>query len=53
MEIQSKFLALKARHEELEVAIDQERGRVAPNVLLVQMLKRQKLRVKDKLYQLQ
>lgn len=52
MEPQSRFLALKNRHEELEEAIDEERNRAAPNVMLVQLLKRQKLRVQDKLHQL-
>jgi hypothetical protein len=52
MEPQSRFLALKARHEELEEAIEEERNRASPNPMLVQMLKRQKLRVKEKLHQL-
>ncbi|NQU72733.1 MAG: YdcH family protein [Rhodospirillales bacterium] len=52
MEPQSRFLALKARHEKLEEAIDEERNRASPNPMLVQMLKRQKLRVKEKLHQM-
>ena len=43
---------LKARHEELDQAIETETGRPLPDGLVVQMLKRQKLRIKDKLYRL-
>jgi hypothetical protein len=40
MEFQTKFLALEARDDELEEAIEEERNRAAPNAILVQMLKR-------------
>lgn len=51
--IQSQnILALQARHQELEDAIDEERSRPLPDTLLVQMLKRQKLRIKDKMYRM-
>ncbi len=43
---------LKARHVELEQAIEDETSRPLPDGLVVQMLKRQKLRIKDKLYRL-
>ena len=43
---------LKARHEELDQAIEIETARPLPDGLVVQMLKRQKLRIKDKLYRL-
>jgi hypothetical protein len=43
---------LKARHVELDQAIETETGRPLPDGLVVQMLKRQKLRIKDKLYRL-
>ncbi len=43
---------LKARHVELEQAIEDESSRPLPDGLVVQMLKRQKLRIKDKLYRL-
>ncbi len=43
---------LRTRHEELEQAIDDETNRPLPDGLVVQMLKRQKLRIKDKLYRL-
>ncbi len=43
---------LKARHVELEQASVDESTRPLPDGLVVQMLKRQKLRIKDKLYRL-
>ena len=43
---------LKARHVELDQAIEDETKRPLPDGLVVQMLKRQKLRIKDKLYRL-
>ncbi len=43
---------LKARHVELDKAIEDETKRPLPDGLVVQMLKRQKLRIKDKLYRL-
>ena len=43
---------LKARHVELDQAIEDEIKRPLPDGLVVQMLKRQKLRIKDKLYRL-
>ena len=43
---------LKARHVELDLAIEHESNRPLPDGLVVQMLKRQKLRIKDKLYRL-
>ena len=49
---QEYVLSLKARHRELEDAIEEERNRPLPDTMLMQMLKRQKLRIKDKLYRL-
>ena len=43
---------LKARHVELDLAIEHESNRPLPDGMVVQMLKRQKLRIKDKLYRL-
>ena len=43
---------LKVRHQELEHEIQRERGRPLPDGMLVQALKRQKLRIKDKIFQL-
>ena len=46
------IIVLKARHVELDRAIEDETKRPLPDDLVVQMLKRQKLRIKDKLYRL-
>ena len=43
---------LRARHVELDLAIENETKRPLPDGMVVQMLKRQKLRIKDKLYRL-
>ena len=44
--------SLKERHKELEQAIELETSRPLPDGMLVQMLKRQKLRIKDKLHKI-
>lgn len=49
---QQDLLALQVRHQELETAIEEVRNRPAPDNFLVQMLKRQKLRIKDKIHRL-
>jgi len=43
---------LRARHVELDQAIKNETKRPLPDGMVVQMLKRQKLRIKDKLYRI-
>jgi len=40
MEPQSRFIALKVHHDDLEEAIEEERKRALPSPMLVQMLKR-------------
>ncbi len=52
MSDENYITVLKARHVELEQAIKDESRRPLPDGLVVQMLKRQKLRIKDKLYRL-
>ncbi len=49
---QQVLLALQERHQELEAAIEEARGHPAPDTYLMQMLKRQKLRIKDKIHRL-
>ncbi|HEX5319205.1 MAG TPA: YdcH family protein [Stellaceae bacterium] len=44
---------LKEQHAALERAIDEETARPLPNRAAVADLKRQKLRIKDELYQLE
>jgi hypothetical protein len=45
--------ALKEKHAALERAIDEENSRLLPNDDTISALKRQKLRIKDELYQLE
>ncbi|HUC09681.1 MAG TPA: YdcH family protein [Stellaceae bacterium] len=45
--------ALKERHAALERAIDEENRRPAPNDDVISDLKRQKLRIKDEIHQLE
>lgn len=44
--------SLKDKHAELEQAIEVENGRPLPDELLIQELKRQKLRIKDEISRL-
>lgn len=43
---------LKAKHEELDAALEEQYLRPLPDGMLVQMLKRQKLRIKDRIVEL-
>ena len=53
MSLQDHIEALKAKHAELERAIDEENKRPLPNQDAVSDLKRQKLRIKDEIFQLE
>lgn len=53
MSLQDRMESLRARHRSLEEAIDQEVHRPMPNVDLLSDLKRQKLRIKDQLAELE
>ena len=53
MSLQDRIEALKARHAELERALDEENRRPLPKQDTVSDLKRQKLRIKDEIFQLQ
>ncbi len=53
MSLQDHIEALKAKHAELERAIDEENCRPLPNREAVSDLKRQKLRIKDEIFQLE
>lgn len=48
-----RMAALKSKHTELELALESETSRPRPDPALVSSLKKQKLRVKDELAQLQ
>jgi hypothetical protein len=53
MSLQDRIEALKARHAALERALDEENSRPLPSQDTISDLKRQKLRIKDELYQLE
>jgi hypothetical protein len=53
MSLQDRIEALKARHAALERALDEENKRPLPNHDAVHDLKRQKLRIKDEICQLE
>jgi len=53
MSLQDHIEALKAKHAELERAIDEENRRPLPNRDAISDLKRQKLRIKDEIFQLE
>ncbi len=49
----SHISALESKHAGLERRIADERGRPSPNDVLIKELKRQKLRIKEELAQVQ
>ena len=49
MSVEVRIDALKAKHQALEAAIEEENGRPLPDDLVVASLKKQKLRIKDQL----
>ena len=53
MSLQDRIESLRARHRSLEEAIDQETSRPMPNDETLADLKRQKLRIKDEIFQLE
>ena len=53
MSLPERIEALKTKHAELERAIDEENRRPLPNRDTVSDLKRQKLRIKDEIFQLE
>jgi hypothetical protein len=53
MSLQDRIETLRARHRSLEEAIGQETNRPLPNLEAVADLKRQKLRIKDEIVQLE
>ena len=53
MSLQDRIEALKGKHAALERALDEENSRPLPNQDMISDLKRQKLRIKDELYQLE
>jgi hypothetical protein len=53
MSVQDRIEALREKHASLERALDEEIHRPLPNQDAVHDLKRQKLRIKDELLQLE
>lgn len=53
MSLQDRLQALKEQHAALDRAIEEENRRPLPNQDAVHDLKRQKLRIKDEIYQLE
>jgi len=53
MTAEDRIESLRAQHRSLEQAIDQETHRPLPNMDVVADLKRQKLRIKDQIAQME
>ena len=53
MSLQDRIETLRARHAHLEIEIDRENSRPLPNRETIIDLKRQKLRIKDEIFELQ
>ena len=53
MSLQDRIEALREKHAALERAIDDENSRPLPNQDAIYDLKRQKLRIKDEIFQLE
>ena len=53
MSLQDRLQALREQHAALDRAIEEENRRPLPNQEAVHDLKRQKLRIKDEIYQLE
>ena len=52
MKVDEHIAALKAKHENLEEALQQENKRPLPNTSVISDIKRQKLRIKDEIRRL-
>jgi hypothetical protein len=53
MSLEDRIEALRQQHAMLERTIDEESSRPSPNQEAISDLKRQKLRIKDELFQLE
>lgn len=53
MSVEDRIEALREKHATLERAIDEETHRPLPNQDTIRDLKRQKLRIKDEIFQLE
>jgi len=53
MTAEDRIESLRMKHRDLEQAIDQETHRTVPNLDVVADLKKQKLRIKDEIVQIE
>jgi hypothetical protein len=53
MSLQDRLDTLRSRHATLETELDREVGRPLPNPEMISDLKRQKLRIKDEIFELE
>ena len=53
MSLQDRLETLRSRHAHLEAEIDRETSRPLPNPETIGDLKRQKLRIKDEIFELE
>jgi hypothetical protein len=53
MSLQDRLDSLRSRHASLETELDREISRPAPNLDAITDLKRQKLRIKDEIFELE
>lgn len=53
MSLNDRIEALRARHQSLELALQEEIHRPQPNDEMIHDIKRQKLRIKDEIYELE
>jgi len=53
MSLNDRIEALRARHQSLELALQEEIHRPLPNDEMIHDIKRQKLKIKDEIHQLE
>jgi len=53
MSLQDRIQALRAKHQTLEQALEEESHRPMPNEDMIHDIKRQKLRIKDEIVELE
>jgi hypothetical protein len=53
MSLQDRIESLRARHQSLELALQDEIHRPLPNEDVIHDIKRQKLKIKDEIHQLE
>lgn len=51
--MEKHLIALKEKHKALETRIEEENARPAPNDAIIQELKKQKLKIKEEIYEIE